>query len=271
MQAVNETRNLATTVLARFGCSESEIAAALTSDALKELQHESLSEGRAKILSYLRQQIEAERAEKAAAPMVLKTVDFKCSICGHEERDCLVDVATDQKLSDLKMDCPKGRHVMHFFWPPGTRMAVFGEENVPKEQMMAAQTLLTRGPVGDTKPFAGTTRSELKAWERENHLAAAPGDEGRRGNSTINTKTRYTDTTEFQNTLMEHIRTAEEIVDAGGDRLAEAKAAIEAPNDYDVNKTKQQAESTDNVGAAYEKDRQADVSDFAEELSVSNG
>lgn len=265
------TKIVATSVLKRFKCSDDEIRRALTDDVVKELGRAAKSE-QARILDYVRMQIETERAERASAPEVFKTADFRCERCGREELNVIISVAGDAKLTEQKMDCPDAPgHVMSFFWPLGTKMAVLGEENVPKAQLEAARSGAIRGGPDGVQPFAGATRSELKKWERDNGVMAVASDEVKRGNSVVHTKTKTSQTKEFGDALMERTRVAEEIVRAGGDRLAEAKLAIEQPNEYDVSKAKQQATTTlDRVSGALQKERAVDVNDFTTELEVVN-
>lgn len=270
MKRYDTTYRFAETVLKNLGWPSEDIAAVLTDDMVRHLA-DCTREQQKIIFAELNEQRMRRIEEDDDVPLLMKEADFRCSNaeCGHEMRDQIVDVPQGLPLSRITMGCEACGADAKFFIPHGTRLAVQGEENVPPERLDAARRGLVRNPPPGFEPYRGSgTRRDLEAWERKHDLSSLSADEGKRGNSTINSKTKITQTVEFEQQLAETVSEAWDIAEAGGDRLAEAKAKIGRPDEYDTNTFKQQV-SGGVVGAdAQVADSAIPVADIAEEITA---
>jgi hypothetical protein len=269
MKRYDTAYRVAENALKNLGWESERISAKLTDPVIRQIADAS-SEQVVNIIRELEETRIREIENEEDVRLVMKSADFRCSNaeCGHEMRDEIVDVPEGLPLSRVTMECSACGHDAKWFIPHGTRFAMQGEENAPREQIEAARLAAVRGAAGRVEPFVGETRSELRKWEQDNNVSPMPADEARRGKATINSRTKFTQTAEFEEQLAATIRTASEIAEAGGDRLAEAKAAIGQPNDYDVNSFKQQVNLNVVDGQSPVANAAIPVASVAEEITA---
>lgn len=270
LKRYDNTFRFAEVVLKNLGWKSEEINAALTDDVVQHLANCTREQQKA-LFGELNEARLRSIEEADDVPLVMKSADFRCTNaeCAHVIRDEIVDVPANLPLSRVTFECPKCGADASWFIPHGTRMAVQGEENVPSERLRAAREGLVRNPPPGFEPYRGDgSRSDLAKWEEKHSLAPMASDEGRRGNSTINSKTKFTQTVAFEQELAQHVDRSVQIAEAGGDRLAEAKRQIGKPNDYDVNSFKEQAGGGIVDGSAPLTEGNVPIADVAEELAV---
>ncbi len=169
--------------------------------------------------------------------MSLRRADFRCPQ-GHEQRDVLVDVPTGCMLRDIAIECDVCGTEARLFWPLGTRMAVHGDENVPKDLLQAAR----EGNGRDIEPYDGPdSRSSFEKWKHEQRIVHASTPDERHRGTTINSKTKVTKSKEWNDRFDRKWKEAEGLAKhPEGDAYHEAFDAIERPNEYDVTKFKEQ-------------------------------
>jgi hypothetical protein len=270
MKRYDQTYRFAEIVLRNLGFSSAGIAEVLTEEMVQHLAG-CTAEQQKLVFSELNEKRLRQLEEDDDIPLVMKSADFRCSNeeCGAEMRDEIVDVPQGLPLSRVTMECVACGADAQYFIPHGTRMAVQGEENVPKERLDAARRGLIRNPPPGFEPYRGDgSRRDIESWERKHNISAMSADEGRRGNATVNSKTKFTKSAAFEQALAEEVTRATEIAEAGGDRLAEAKAAIGRPNDFDVDAFKAQANVGVVEGSMPVADGAVPIDDVAEELTT---
>lgn len=270
MKRYDTTFRFAEVVLKKLGWSSNEITDALTDDMVRHLA-DCTAEQRNATFEELNAARLRSLEEDDDVPLVMKSADFRCSQedCGHEMRDQIIDIPKGSPLSRATMECEECGADATYFIPPGTRFAVQGEENVPSERLDAARRGLIRNPPPGFEPYKGDgTRRDLESWERKHDLSPMSADEGKRGNAVINSKKKHTQTAAFEEQLASTVTKAWEIAEAGGDRLAEAKAGVDAPNEYDANTFKQQVNQNIVDGDVAVADGAIPVEAVAEEITA---
>jgi hypothetical protein len=270
MKRYDNAYRFASTVLKNLGWKSEEVEATLTDDLVRAIAaaDENRKTAIFRELEDLRQRALEEDDD---ADTQLRSVDFRCTNpdCLHEMRDQLVDVPMGYNLTRLTSDCSKCGSGALYFIPHGTRLAMKGEENVPRERLDAARRGLVRNPPPGFEPYKGDgSRSSLEAWEARHNISPMAADEGKRGNATVNTKAKHTQTVAFEQELAGTVKRAWEIAEAGGDRLAEEKAKIEQPNQYDADKFKQQVSTNVVDGDVPLAESAMPVSAVAEEITA---
>lgn len=272
MKRYDDAYRFGETVLKTLGWSGDEIAATLT-DALVQTLAGATQAQQTNIFRELDAQRLSAIASDDDVPTYLKSVDFRCDTengCGLQLRDELVDVPEGMPLPRLTMTCPKCGLDARYFLPLGTRLAVQGEENVPREQLDAARRGLVRNPPPGFEPYRGDgSRKSVEAWETRHDISPMASDEGRRGNATITSKTKHTQTVEFEQKLAANVDQAWEVAVAGGDRRAAALAEIGRPDAFDVDRFKEQATGgvVDGPAPLAAGGTAVPVNDVAEELA----
>lgn len=168
--------------------------------------------------------------------MPLRMIDFQCTNveCRFRWED-LIEMADWNGSMSCECGSPAKRIIVGF---PG----IFGEENVPREQLRAARTGAIFGSESYIPPFQGSTRSELKTWEQTFNVVSNPRSDRTSRKLEINQKVPWTKTAEFDRLHTESVKTAMEIASAGEDAVQEALASTEKPNDYDLNAFAQQVQ-----------------------------
>lgn len=171
---------------------------------------------------------------------VLRSIDVRCGECGAELRDQLVEVEVGERIGEIEFQCQNcegGR--MRLFWPLGTRIGIVSDEKPPRDEVESARLAFVQGK--RVTPFMGETRTDLQRWKDDNGIIyTSTGDERARGNSQVQTRSKLTESPEFIAALTEQTKRTKEIVESKGDAYHELKRAVERPNDYDVEKFKEQ-------------------------------
>jgi hypothetical protein len=131
--------------------------------------------------------------------------------------------------------CP---HPMRHFWPLGTRMAVHGDENVPKDLLQAAR----EGNGRDIEPYTGPdSRAAFNTWQREQGIVHASTPDERQRRLVINSKTKVTKSAEWNQRFEERWKDAEQIAKhPEGDAYQQEFSQIGGPKESDVELFKQQ-------------------------------
>jgi hypothetical protein len=162
--------------------------------------------------------------------------DFECQDHGIFEDFSFVNKATGMAEP---VSCWCGRLCARV-WIQAPGLA--SDENPSRELIAAAKAGMVYGD-RKVEPFQGETRSELNRWMKDNQISAFTQDERARGNSTVNTKKRFTETKEFEDALAKAVIETDELRQAG--KLDDHLKQIEKPDDYDKGVLAQQLGAED--------------------------
>ena len=179
--------------------------------------------------------------------MALRYIDFRCRAC-HETFELMIDT---EKESTSTAGCGCGGTAIRF-WK--TAPGMMGNENVDREQMKAARSGFVRGADGRyIPPFRGTTRNELRAWEREHKVTCVSSAEINSRGVTIIAKTPFMESDEWKRKRERHFAHAREIAQSPDAVERWMHNDLEQPNDFDKNAFSQQAAAGVVAEAAGEK------------------
>jgi hypothetical protein len=167
----------------------------------------------------------------------MPTYDFACE--RHGDFEDLIPLSDIERMQadggSISSPCPECGTVSPLVWRRAPGM--LGEENVPREQLAAARDGNVFGAENYIPPFTGSTRSELREWERTFNVVPHTAGERQSGRLELNQKKEpWVKTPEGKRKHEEILAQAAEIARAGDEAvMRELEQRAETPNEFDVN------------------------------------